>query len=147
MWKLSILLIVAGLTMVEVWLLLTVGALLGTGWTFMWILATFLLGLFLLRVQGVQSLLKIHRRLIAETIPGRELLELVLIAVGSGLLILPGFFTDFLGLVLFLPPVRWILRGMTVRILMRSFPGSPRPMGRAPSTEDAIEITAEEIPP
>ncbi len=147
MWKLSILLIVAGLTMVEVWLLLTVGALLGTGWTFVWILATFLLGLFLLRVQGVHSLLKIHRRLIAETIPGRELLELVLIAVGAGLLILPGFFTDFLGLVLFLPPVRWILRDLTLRILMRSFPSSPRPTGRPPSTEDAIEITAEEIPP
>ncbi len=106
----------------EVWLLLTWGPALGTLWTIVWIVGSFILGLLLLRVEGVIKLVEIHRQLLAEEIPTRELLDLFLILLGSVMLILPGFATDIFGLCMLVPPLRWTARNMLLMLLRRMIP-------------------------
>lgn len=104
--------------LVELWLVLTIGAYLGVGLTIGWMIVSFLLGLALLRIEGVMVLVKIRRQLMAEVIPGRELLDMVFIVAGGILLILPGFLTDFVGLAFLFPPFRWAF-GATTRAMLR----------------------------
>lgn len=128
----------------EVWLLLTWGPMLGTIWTVLWIIASFVLGLVLLRVQGVIKLVQIHRQLLAEEIPTRELVDLFLILLGAAMLILPGFGTDIFGLCMLVPPLRWIVRTLALALLRRLVPvanaGTMAPEPRGP----VVEIFPEE---
>ena len=127
-------------TMIEVWLLLTWGDWLGALWTMVWMAGSFFLGVFLLRWGGVKVLIKMHRQILDEVIPTEELLEMILLGFASLLLILPGFFTDFLGLLFVLPPFRWLARGF-VRAFIRRMMGEtnlkyPAGMGR-----EIIDVT------
>jgi UPF0716 protein FxsA len=128
----------------EVWLLLTWGPMLGTMWTVLWIIASFMLGLVLLRVEGVIKLVQIHRQLLAEEIPTRELMDLFLILLGAAMLILPGFGTDIFGLCMLVPPLRWAVRTLAVALLRRLVPvvdtGAMPPEPRGP----VVEIFPEE---
>ncbi|MCZ6473242.1 MAG: FxsA family protein [SAR324 cluster bacterium] len=109
----------------EVWLLLTWGPALGTFWTIVWIVGSFFLGVILLRVEGVIKLIEIHRQLLVEEIPTKELLDLFLILLGSVMLVLPGFATDIFGLAMLLPPPRWMVRNLILRFIQRIIPSVP----------------------
>jgi UPF0716 protein FxsA len=64
------------------------------------------IGLILLRIQGFGLLERIRREVDAGRVPGRELVHGVMLVVAAILLIIPGFITDILGLLLFIPPLR-----------------------------------------
>lgn len=65
-----------------------------------------LAGLFLVRIQGAGIL----RRLATESregrVPGRELMHGAMIVIAAMLLVVPGFISDIIGLLLFIPFVR-----------------------------------------
>jgi UPF0716 protein FxsA len=63
-------------------------------------------GTLLLRRHGVATLVRVRQELAANRPPTRPLAEGALLAIGSLLLILPGFLSDILGLLLFVPFVR-----------------------------------------
>lgn len=65
-----------------------------------------MLGFFLLRVQGFGLLQKIRAEAAAGRVPDRELVHGAMLVLAAILLIIPGFFTDICGLLLFIPPVR-----------------------------------------
>ncbi|GGA90552.1 membrane protein FxsA [Brucella endophytica] len=75
-----------------------------------------MLGLFLLRVQGFSLLQRIRTEIAAGRVPDREVVHGAMLVVAAILLIIPGFFTDILGLLLFIPPVR----DLVWRYLIRS---------------------------
>ncbi|SMC89278.1 FxsA family protein [Rhizobium sp. RU36D] len=83
-----------------------VGRLIGVLPVLLLTVAGVFLGIVLLRMQGAETL----RKLAAESRAGRDasrpLVHAALIVVAAILLIIPGFLTDILGLLLFLPPVR-----------------------------------------
>ena len=128
----------------EVWLLLTWGPMLGTMWTVAWIIGSFILGLLLLRLEGIFKLMQIHRQLLAEELPTRELLDLFLILLGAIMLILPGFATDILGLCMLIPPLRWGVRGFLHGVLRRYFPSVNLPQMRTEAPGTVVEIFPEE---
>jgi UPF0716 protein FxsA len=70
------------------------------------VLASSVAGSILLRLQGFGVLTRIQRDIEAGRDPGRQLAHGVMILIAGILLIIPGFFTDILGLLLFLPQVR-----------------------------------------
>jgi UPF0716 protein FxsA len=70
------------------------------------VIASALIGSILLRWQGFGVIAKIRRDIDAGRDPGRQLAHGVMILIAGILLIIPGFFTDIVGLLLFLPPVR-----------------------------------------
>ena len=63
----------------------------------------------LVRSQGLQTLLSMQQRMAAGELPAREILQGMLLAIAGLLLILPGFVTDMVGLLLLQPALRdWL---------------------------------------
>jgi UPF0716 protein FxsA len=93
----------------EITVLIKVGGFLGLGNTVALILTTAFIGAYLIRRQGLQTLLKINQRFTAGEVPARELLEGIIIAVGGALLLTPGFITDVIGFCCVLPGSRQLL--------------------------------------
>lgn len=113
-----ILLGVLALPLVEIALFVTLGAKIGLWLTLAWVILTAMLGVLLLRGLALGSG-ETLRRGFREGLqdPLSPLAHRALAGVGAVLLILPGFFTDALGLLLLLPPVQsMIVRSMAGRI-------------------------------
>ena len=70
------------------------------------ILATTVLGAILLRIQGLGAMSRMREAMQTGVSPGRDMVHAVMIMLAGILLILPGFITDTLGILLFIPPVR-----------------------------------------
>ncbi len=94
------------LPVVEITLFILVGREIGVLATIGLIVATTVLGAILMRVQGFGVVRHIQASLDAGGVPGRELVHGLMILIAGFLLLTPGFFTDALGLLLFIPPVR-----------------------------------------
>ena len=77
-------------------------------------------GAWLVRHEGLGILRRARREAAAGRIPGREIIEGLLV-LGAGVLMLtPGFVTDALGLALLFPPTRALVRAVATRRLTRS---------------------------
>ena len=132
------------LSVTEVWLLLLAGETMGVAPTLYWVLATAILGLLTARLGGVRGVVRIHWRLKVQELPVLELLDLAMVLVSSVSLILPGFITDGLGLLLLFPPTRWFVRSVFSRWLAIFLPAQEIP-GRDFSMEgEPLGGTAEE---
>ena len=84
------------------------------------IILSMVAGFVLLRVQGITLLTKMQSELAAGHMPDRELAHGALLIIAAILLIIPGFVTDIIGLLLFIPQIRdllwkWLSKKMTVR--------------------------------
>jgi UPF0716 protein FxsA len=69
-----------------------------------------LVGLLLVRAEGRHTLAKIQRKLAQGELPTDELLDGALLLVAGALLLTPGLFTDFVGLLLVIPLTRYPIR-------------------------------------
>lgn len=110
---------ILALPLVEIGLFVTLGAKLGLWLTLAWVILTGVLGVLLLRgmaLGGREGLQRGVREGLHD--PLSPLAHRALIGVAAVLLILPGFFTDALGLLLLLPPVRTGL----IRLMARRMP-------------------------
>ncbi|QKD06100.1 FxsA family protein [Mesorhizobium loti] len=70
------------------------------------VLASSIAGVLLLRYQGFGVMARIRAEMEAGQNPSRHLAHGAMIVVAAILLIIPGFITDIIGLLLFVPPVR-----------------------------------------
>ncbi len=87
-------------------------------------------GALLLRVQGLGAMRRMQMATERGEVPARELVHGMMIALAGLLLIVPGFLTDIVGLLLFIPPVRdavWSMIRSRITIVTRTFGGRPRP--------------------
>lgn len=109
---------ILALPLVEIGLFVTLGATLGLWLTLAWVVLTGVLGVLLLKgmaVGGRDTLRRGFQEGLQD--PLSPLAQRALVGVAAVLLILPGFFTDTLGLILLLPPVRaLIVRGLAGRM-------------------------------
>lgn len=103
--------------LVEVYILIQVGSVIGAGWTILLVVLTAVIGVNLLRQQGLSTLMRANRVMEQGQIPAVEMLEGMVLAVGGALLITPGFFTDILGFLCLIPQTR---RGFIRRLLLKS---------------------------
>jgi UPF0716 protein FxsA len=103
---------------VELYVIIQIGALIGVWPTIALLLADALLGSLLLRHQGRGAWRRFNAAIAERRFPGREVADGLLIAVGATLLLTPGFLTDIVGLIFLIPPTRAI-----VRRLMRGYVG------------------------
>ncbi|MER9319786.1 membrane protein FxsA [Mesorhizobium sp. M0659] len=70
------------------------------------VLASGIAGVLLLRHQGFGVMARVRAEMAGGGDPSRQLAHGAMIVVAAILLIIPGFITDIIGLLLFLPPVR-----------------------------------------
>jgi len=102
---------------IEVYLLIEVGGLIGAGWTILLIVITAIIGVNLLRQQGISTLMRANQAMSQGQVPAMEMMEGLFLAVGGALLITPGFFTDAIGFICLLPFTR---RGIIKYLLLNS---------------------------
>jgi len=93
----------------ELFILVKVGMAIGFFPTFLLVAATSLLGLFVIRVAGFATALSAREALSRGELPAQQMLDGLMIAVGGGLLLLPGFISDVLGVICLLPITRRVL--------------------------------------
>ena len=96
---------------VELAVLIKVGSSIGVLPTLLLVIGSAMLGSLLLRVAGVATAWRAREKLARGELPEQEMLEGLLIAVGGGLLLLPGFISDLFGLLCLLPFTRRLLIG------------------------------------
>lgn len=86
-----------------------VGQYVGAGTTVLLVVVTGIAGWALLRYQGGAVKSRIQVAIAREEPPVAEMLDGVAIAIAGICLMIPGFLTDILGVLLFIPPLRHIL--------------------------------------
>lgn len=99
----------------ELAVLIQVGQAIGVLPTIALLIADSLLGAALMRSQGRATWRRFNAALAEGRIPGREVMDGVLVIFGGALLLAPGLLTDALGLVLLLPPTRAVVRSILLR--------------------------------
>ena len=113
------LLLFIAMPIVEMWLLITIGSYIGALSTIALVLLTALIGIGMLREQGVSTLWRGREKLQQGKIPAQEMMEGIVLAVSGALLLTPGFVTDTIGFLGLLPfsriyLVKIILQKVTV---------------------------------
>ena len=104
---------------IEIYLLIQVGSVIGAGWTILAIIGTAVLGAFLLKQQGIATLNRVQSTLQQGEIPAIEMVEGLVLLVSGALLLTPGFFTDTLGFLALIPQLRrsfiiWAMKHVNV---------------------------------
>ncbi len=113
----------------EIWLLIEVGGWIGAIPTIGLVVFTAVLGTLLLRWQGFSLLRRVRGMMARGEAPAVEMLEGVMLLVSGVLLLLPGFFTDTIGFLLLIPPLRRIA---VLWLVARSLVVQPPPPGDSP---------------
>lgn len=102
------------LVYIEVSLFIWVAGYIGIALSLLLIIATSCFGISLVRHQGVKTLFQIQQKLATGENPAGEMVRSVSLLFSGFLLLIPGFFTDILGLLLMLSPVQKLL---TLRLM------------------------------
>jgi UPF0716 protein FxsA len=118
----------------ELYLFLTLGAMIGLWPTLGIIVLTALIGAWLTKSQGARAIARFQQALAEGRLPHREALDGILILVAGAMLLTPGFLTDTVGFLLLVPPVRAFLRGRLanflkgrIQVVTPTSPGQPAP--------------------
>jgi UPF0716 protein FxsA len=95
---------------IEIWLLIQVGHVIGPLPTVVTLLLISMIGAWLARSQGFRTIVAIRDELAMGRIPAAHFLDGALILAGGILLLTPGFFTDFAGIFFLFPATRTLLK-------------------------------------
>ena len=127
--------IIIFLPFVEIYTLIVVGNYIGAFNAILLIILTGIIGLYLLRNQGIRSLINLRSNPKGFDPTADNILKPLFTPIGGFLMLIPGFITDFVGLLILLPLTRIFLIG-----LIFSYIGSlnNNPMNKK-SNEDWIE--------
>lgn len=115
--------------LLEIYVLIRVGDVIGAWPTVLLVVFTAVLGVALLRWQGMTTLMRFQSELAQGALPAMPLFEGMLLLIAGALLLTPGFFTDSIGFVLLIPPARRaLIRFALQRGILRTAPrhGNPQ---------------------
>lgn len=120
----------------EVAVLILVGRLIGVGWTILLLLATSVLGAWLVRREGRRTWRALAEATRSGALPSRQMADAALVLVGGVLLLVPGFVTDVIGLLAILPFTRPVARigleALIARQVIAVVPGAVPGAGGTP---------------
>jgi len=116
---LVLLLIFIVVPLAELYVIFKVGEAIGFPLTILILAVDSVVGTLLLKSQGRAVWRRFNETMAAGRVPHREVLDGVMVIFGGAFLITPGFITDVLGILLLLPPTRFLMR----RLVLRAFSG------------------------
>lgn len=93
----------------ELFVLVKVGMSIGFLPTFLLVVAGSMLGIFVVRVAGLATAMRARESLARGELPAQQMMDGLMMTVGGGLLVLPGFISDVLGLICLMPFTRRVL--------------------------------------
>lgn len=110
-----LLLLIIIVPVAEIGVLLLSGNLIGVWPTLGVILFTGVLGAYLAKKQGLETIRKVQEQLRYGQMPGEAILEGVCILAGGILLLTPGFITDITGFLLLAPPTQSLFKKLILK--------------------------------
>ena len=116
---------------IEIALFIQIGGVIGVIPTLLLILITAIVGVALLRLQGLVTLVRVQESLNRGEIPAVEMLEGLMLLLSGAFLLTPGFFTDAVGFAALMPAVRrsvaiWLLSHLNIMTFVGGQPpGGP----------------------
>ena len=111
----TILLFLIGIPALEIFVMIKIGQNIGAFNTVSLIFLTAIIGIFFAKRQGIQTLRSGLINIYQNKVPINEIISGASIAIAAFLLIVPGFFTDFLGFLLLIPFTRKILLKLALK--------------------------------
>ncbi|MBL8707738.1 MAG: FxsA family protein [Rhodospirillaceae bacterium] len=118
-----------------------IGGRIGLGLTLLWVLAAALVGLGLIRQGGLNAVTKLQSAVARGQEPGHSLIDGAAIVIAGLLLIVPGFVSDLLALILLLPATRnFLLRRAAQHFETRVYRREGGTMRRTTVIEGEFEV-------
>ena len=105
----TILILLIGIPIIEIYLFIKVGSQIGAFNTILLIFITAFFGIVYARYEGFNTLKSGMSQIIRNELPVYEIVSGAALAFAALLLILPGFASDFLGLLIIFPPTRQLI--------------------------------------
>ena len=104
----AVILFIIGIPLIEIYLMIKVGGVIGAFNTIFLIFFTAITGIFFARLEGLNTIKSGFNQLIKNEIPIYEIISGAALAFAALLLIIPGFLTDIIGFLLIIPITRKI---------------------------------------
>lgn len=92
--------------LMEIAAFVLIGGQIGVWATLAMVVVTAIIGSFLLRWQGISLLRRIQNEMAAQRLPAKDLVRGAMLVIAGILLLTPGFVTDTIGFLLFVPPIQ-----------------------------------------
>lgn len=132
--------------LIEIACFVLIGQAIGLWPTLAGVLVTAVAGSLLLRHQGLALISEIRTTMGRGALPARALAEAMMVGIAGVLLLTPGYFTDGLGLVLLIPPVRSAIYAF-LRSRFQIIPvgaGGGGQRGASPPDDHTIELDSDD---
>ena len=111
---------------IEIYTLIAIGGSIGAFNSMLWIFFSGIMGLYLLRNQGLKTLLDIQSKKSVFEPTADNFLKTIFTPIGGFFLLIPGFITDVIGILILLPITRIFILGLLFSYL--------RPIGQGNGT-------------
>ena len=111
---------------IEIYTLIAIGGSIGAFNSMLWIFFSGIMGLYLLRNQGLKTLLDIQSKKSVFEPTADNFLKTIFTPIGGFFLLIPGFITDVIGIMVLLPITRIFILGLLFSYL--------RPIGQGTGT-------------
>jgi len=129
----AVVLFIIGIPVIEIYLLIKVGGIIGALNTILLIFFTAITGVYFAKIEGLSTLKSGFSQLVRNEIPVYEIISGAALAFAALLLIIPGFLTDIVGFLLIIP----ITRKFFIKFISSKF-------NKKKSNKDIIEGSFEE---
>ena len=129
----AVILFIIAIPLVEIYLLIKVGGIIGAFNTIFLIFFTAIMGVYFARLEGLNAVRSGFSQLVKNELPIYEIISGAALAFAALLLIIPGFLTDLVGFLLIVP----VTRKFFIRTISSKF-------NRKKNDEDIIEGSVEE---
>ncbi len=136
-------LIFLAIPIVEIYLLIQIGEVIGAPWTVAGVVATAVIGAWLVKAQGVITLHRAMQTMKRNEAPALEIVEGLFLLVAGALLITPGFVTDAIGFACLTPALRRPLAHVLVARLVREISRKTEEAARQGGSSGARTIDAD----
>ena len=101
--------------LIEIVLFILIGQAIGIWATLLGVIVIAIIGTAIIRWQGLSLLRDIRGSFSRGQLPARSLADAMLVTIAGVLMVVPGYFTDFLGLLLLIPPLRGLIYGLVAK--------------------------------
>ncbi|CAB5707480.1 FxsA family protein [Aeromonas dhakensis] len=133
-------LLLVGLVVLELTVMIEVGSVIGALPTVGLLILTAVLGSSLVRSEGIKTLFNAQQKMQQGEMPGREVIGGMMLALAGLLLIIPGFVTDFFGILLLQPWLRNKLADKLIgsnqfKMQMGGFQARQQPFDEVPGSD------------
>ena len=105
----SLILIILSIPIIEIYLFIKIGSQIGAFNTISLIFITAITGIYYARYEGLNTLRSALSQIVKNEIPLYEIISGAALAIAALLMILPGFLTDLIGIIIIFPWTRELL--------------------------------------